>query len=193
MQIQNLATDAGGMTSNAFLVSGSTVGLVDTGAGFDVLSSIESRGLPLPEVVVLTHTHPDHVGNVDSFSSKGIPIYGFDESSGYVTDALDDGATIELGDDLFEAWYTPGHAQDHLCLFSETSKVLFSGDLIFPQGGVGRTDLPGCDHEDLIDSIERVLNHTDDSLEAMYAGHGPSVVTNPYQHVQQAARFVGIG
>lgn len=193
MTVHNLATGVTGLTSNAFLVEGATTALVDTGAGFDLVETIAKRGLEAPEHVVLTHTHPDHVDNVSAVVEVfDAPVYGHDPSSSYVTDQLAEGDTIDLGDDQYVAWYTPGHANDHLCLYSEAAQQLFSGDLIFPNGGVGRTDLPGCDPDALAASIERVYRETDDALAGLYAGHGPPVESSAYRHIEAAARFVGV-
>lgn len=193
MAIHNLAAGVSGMTSNAFFVDGDVPAVVDTGAGFDILSAIEHRGLPDPSHVVLTHTHPDHVGNVDAVvSAFDIPVFGYDQDAAVVTDRLDDGVRVTLGEHDYEAWFTPGHAPDHLCLYSESAGILFSGDLIFPNGGVGRTDLPGCDHDELVASIRRVVEATDTSLNGLYAGHGPAIDTDAYRHVEAAARVVSV-
>lgn len=194
VSVTNLAAVAMGMTSNAYHVAGEIPTLIDVGAGFDIVKHIEdNRQLAPPQQVVLTHTHPDHVGNVDAVKEAyGIDIRGFDASSRYVDTPLADGDHLTIGDHTYEAWYTPGHARDHLSLYGDEPRILFSGDLIFPQGGVGRTDLPGCDHDALIESITRVLQRVDDDLRAMYAGHGPAVKERPFNHVLAAARTVGI-
>lgn len=193
MSIHNLAAGVTGMTSNAYFVEGETPAVVDTGSGFDIIAAIEDRELPAPEHVVLTHTHPDHVGNVDALvSTFDVPVYGYDTEAASVTDYLDDGETVRLGDHDYEAWFTPGHAPDHLCLYSATAGVLFCGDLIFPNGGVGRTDLPGCDHEQLVESIESVRSRLTTSLQSLYAGHMPPVESGADRHVEAAARSVGL-
>lgn len=191
--IHNLAADVRGLTSNAYFVEGSTPALVDTGTGFDIIEAIEDRTLSAPEHVVLTHTHPDHTGNVDALIAEyDVPVYGHTTEVQAVTESLADGESIALGDHRYTVWFTPGHAPDHLCLYSETAHTLFSGDLIFPNGGVGRTDLPGCDHDRLVESIRRVRAETDTSLKQLYAGHGPAVESDAFRHIEAAARFVGI-
>jgi len=72
--------------------------------------------------------------------------------------------------------YTPGHADDHVSLVSEST--LFSGDVVvhddgaFDYGSFGRTDMPGQSRGRLIGSIETLLDAMGDSVEHMYAGHG---------------------
>lgn len=190
--IVNLASVAAGMTSNAYFVPGATPTVVDAGAGFDIVEGIDRlEDRPEPEHVVITHTHPDHVGNVDALrSAYGIETLGFNTDHGAVDTALADGDQVEIGDHSYTAWHTPGHAPDHLCLYAPEPRILFSGDLIFPNGGVGRTDLPGCDHDALVDSINRVADTVDDSLEELYPGHGQPVADQAYRHVDAARRFV---
>lgn len=192
MNVTNLATGVAGMTSNAFLVDGAEVALVDVGVGFDLVEALERRGTADPTRVVLTHTHPDHVGNVEAVTAAyDVSVRGYDADAPHVDAPLEDGESVVLGDHTYEAWHTPGHAPDHLCLYSDGAGVLFSGDLIFPNGGVGRTDLPGCDHDALVESVRRVLDGTGPSLRGLYAGHGPAVETDPYRHVEAAADLVG--
>jgi glyoxylase-like metal-dependent hydrolase (beta-lactamase superfamily II) len=88
--------------------------------------------------------------------------------------------------------HTPGHKNDHLCLYSPAARTLFAGDLVFANGGFGRTDLEEGDRDLLVESIQRVLETIDENLDAMHTGHGPSVTTNPYRDVElalQAARM----
>lgn len=188
----NLAEGVQRMTSNAYFVDGDTPTLIDVGAGFDIIERIEqvSQG-SIPAQVILTHTHPDHVGNVDTVRDAfDIDVYGIDAQSRFVDTPLEHGEHVQVGDSTYEVWFTPGHAPDHLCLYSSTERVLFSGDLIFPHGGVGRTDLPGCDHRDLVESIKFVVEHVDDDLRVLFAGHGPIIEQSAYDHILAAARLV---
>lgn len=192
VDVTNLAEGVMGMTSNAWLVDGTEPVLVDAGAGFDIIDRLEDTTI-VPERVVLTHTHPDHVGNLDALrDAYDLESYGYDPASPFVDQAIDEDELLRIGDTDYEAWFTPGHAPDHLCFYSVDAGVLFSGDLIFPRGGVGRTDLPGSNHEQLRDSILRVLRGIDRNLEGLYTGHGPAITTEAFRHVQAAARHVGL-
>ena len=66
---------------------------------------------------------------------------------------------------------TPGHTPGSVCLYWEKEKVLLSGDTLF-QMGYGRTDLPGGDIGQLIDSLERLFHLPSDVR--VYPGHGDS-------------------
>ena len=190
--VWNLAAGVRSMTSNAFLVGDDRPVLVDAGQGFDAVARIEDATGEL-DAVVLTHTHPDHVGNVEPVvEAFDVDVWGFDADHALVDHAIGDGDTVRLGDDDFEALHTPGHKDDHLCMYARDTGILFAGDLVFANGGFGRTDLAEGDRATLVDSIERLLATVDDSLSAMYVGHGPAVESDPGRHIEaalQAARF----
>ena len=197
--IRNVATDAQGLSSNAFLVAPddadsegdadaeTRTALVDAGANFDAVAAVRGAVDGL-DAVVLTHTHPDHVGTVEALrESFDIETDGFDPTHPAVDRPIEDGDRVVLGRDEYVALHTPGHAPDHLCLYAADPKVLFAGDLLFGNGAFGRTDLPGGDRRTLIESIDRVRRTVDEGLTALHAGHGPSVVDDPYRHVEAAA------
>lgn len=184
--IENLAADIMAFTSNAFLVTGERTVLVDPGANFDVVARIDGRVDRL-DAVILTHTHPDHVGNVGPVvEAFDVDVWGFDPDHDLVDRGIADGDEVQIGDDQHVALHTPGHKDDHLCFYSEAGGTLYAGDLVFANGGFGRTDLPEGDRATLIESVEYLLETVDDSLSAMYVGHGPAVETNPIRHVELA-------
>jgi len=184
--IENLAAGVQAFTSNVFLVTGDRTTLVDTGANFDVVSRIEERVDGL-DAVVLTHTHRDHVGNVDAVREAfGVETVGYDPSHPAVDAEL--GETVRLGDDDYTVLHTPGHKDDHVCLYAPDTKVCFAGDLVFAGGSFGRTDLEEGDRETLIRSIDRLLERLDPDLAALHTGHGPSVTDGAYTTVEYAAR-----
>jgi len=191
--VRNIAAGVRSMTSNAFLVEGDRAVLVDAGQGFDAVARIRAATDDLA-ALVLTHTHPDHVGNVGAVvEAFDVDVWGFDPDHPLVDHAIDDGDTIRMGDDDFEALHTPGHKDDHLCFYAPKAGLLFAGDLVFADGGFGRTDLAEGDRATLVDSIARLLERVDDSLSAMYVGHGPAVDTNPTNHIELAAEAAGFG
>jgi len=186
--ISNLATDVRAFTSNVFLVDGDRTVLVDPGNEFDVVSRVEDAADGL-DAVVLTHTHPDHVGNVPSVvDAFDVDVWGYNPDHDLVDHPIDADGTIRLGDNDYRALYTPGHKDDHLCFLRSDGAVVFAGDLVFANGGFGRTDLEEGDREVLVDSIERLLEATDESLRALHAGHGPSVERDARGHIELALR-----
>lgn len=184
--IENLAAGVQAFTSNVFLVTGERTALVDTGANFDVVAAVESRIDDL-DTVVLTHTHRDHVGNVDAVRSAfGVETVGYDPSHPAVDTELDE--TIRLGDHDFAVLHTPGHKNDHVCLYAPEAAVCFAGDLVFADGAFGRTDLDDGDRETLIRSIDALLDLVDSDLVELHTGHGPSVTENAYAAIERSGR-----
>ena len=82
------------------------------------------------------------------------------------------GEVIELGDARFEVLLCPGHSPGSLCFYNRGEDYLIAGDVLF-QRSIGRTDLPGGDHETLLRSIRTQLLPLPDAVR-VYPGHGPS-------------------
>jgi hydroxyacylglutathione hydrolase len=190
--IRNLAAGQTGLTSNAFLGAGERTVLVDVGSGFDIVSDVREHVETL-DAVVLTHTHHDHVGNLDDVTGAfGVDVWGYDPDQDGVDHQLTDGDRVALGDHDYEVVHTPGHKDDHVCLYSPASGVLFAGDLVFANGGFGRTDLAEGNRRVLVESIERVLDRVG-TVDQLHCGHGPSVTTNPRHDVELALQAAQMG
>lgn len=129
--ITNIAQGESGFTSNVFLVTGKRTVLVDTGSAFDAPSRIQEHDAEL-DAVVLTHTHPDHVGNLAAVKDVfGVHTWGADIEQSDVDHEINDREELQLGDHMYTALSTPGHKDDHLCFYSRAAGVLFAGDLVF--------------------------------------------------------------
>jgi len=175
MDVHNVTADAETFTANVYLATGDRPTLVDAGAMDGVVDVIREYTDEL-DSVVLTHQHGDHVAQLDAV------LDAFDaDLDAYAdhprrTNELDDGDTIQMGDETFEVVYTPGHADDHVSLVS--TSTLFSGDTVvhddgaFEGGSFGRTDNPGQSRERLIESIRELLGRMPETVEHMYSGHG---------------------
>ena len=98
--IHNLARTVRAFTSNVFLVEGETTALVDAGANFDAAAKVREVTDHL-DAVYLTHTHPDHVGNVDALRDAfDVETWGYDTGNPAVDRRIDDGERIQIGDDV---------------------------------------------------------------------------------------------
>lgn len=156
-------------------------------------------------ILLNTHCHIDHIlGNEfvkTNYSTKLYihqteefvlnaqkvlaPHYGFNRYQEARPDGyLSEGDVIEFGLQKFAVLFVPGHSPGHIAFYNEKEKVVFGGDVLF-QNSVGRTDLPGGNHNTLIDSIHRKLFTLPDEV-TVYPGHGDETTigvekrTNPF-------------
>ncbi len=82
---------------------------------------------------------------------------------------IDEGEVIRFGNAELSIIFVPGHAPGHLAFISHADKFIVGGDVLF-RGGIGRTDFPGCNHADLINSIKTKFFTLPDDY-TVYAGH----------------------
>lgn len=185
MNIQNLAEKASDFTGNIwhFKRDGKDI-LIDTGTG-DSWKQIEK--LEKIDKVILTHSHYDHADNLPKILDKYSPeIYAYEpENLPVKTSKIEKGEKIELGGLEFEIFHTPGHKDDSICLYSDKEKILFSGDLLFPEGGFGRTDLKEGDRDLLIESIKKIVGL---EVEKMFCGHEESVTENVEEQIRKSLK-----
>lgn len=158
------------------------------------------------EAIVLTHAHFDHIGGVDELRRlKGCPVYLHDAEADWLTNPKRNGSTMwpELGGPIatdpaefalddrqqlgllgltFRVMHTPGHSPGSVSLLY--GNHLFGGDVLF-RLSVGRTDLPGGNQLELMESIHGKLFELPDET-IVYPGHGPKTTIgyerehNPY-------------
>ena len=143
--------------------------------------------------IINTHLHIDHVAGIPFLRKKyeapllahegdkqlGIKIrqqataFGLDMDIDTIeiTEYLKDGDVIKIGNDELKVISVPGHSKGSIALYDPEGKFLISGDALF-KGSIGRTDLPGGDYEELIDSINRQLLSLPDET-VVLPGHGP--------------------
>lgn len=118
----------------------------------DVINSNEVIG------VIITHYHFDHIGALKCFNKNKI----FDKHN-----LLEKEYHIE--DYIFEVIYTPGHKEDSITIYFEQENIMFTGDFLF-KGTIGRTDLPGGNYSDMLNSLEKISKYNKNIL--IYPGHG---------------------
>lgn len=153
---------------------------------------IEKNGLN-PSLLLNTHCHIDHVlGNKYVFDAWNLtpnfhegevptlvavdnyaPQMGFRyETSPIPQTFIEEGDIIELGKHKLKAIFAPGHSPAHLCYYSEDFGFLIGGDVLF-RNSIGRTDLPGGNHQLLLENIKNKI-YTLPEETIVYPGHGPS-------------------
>lgn len=94
---------------------------------------------------------------------------------------LAEGDTISLGNDALRVILAPGHSPASICFYNEEQLFLIGGDVLFRES-IGRTDLPGGNHETLLKSIREKLFVLPDEV-VVYSGHGePTTIGHEKRH-----------
>ncbi|MDD4919232.1 MAG: MBL fold metallo-hydrolase [Bacteroidales bacterium] len=169
---------------------------------------IKSNNLT-PRYIVNTHCHFDHLMGLAFLRQKyDIPLrihpleaeslkrasfhaylFGFNMTPpGTDFAPVYDGEVLSFGTSSLKVMHTPGHSPGSVCLFGHQEGMLITGDLLFA-GSVGRTDLPGGNYDQLMDSLTRKIMPLP-AYTLIFPGHGPSsslereFAGNPYlQHL----------
>ena len=143
------------------------------------------------DVPVHIHDHDRHM-LLDPIGTSGtlgqiLDYEDFDLRPPELLSGLDDGQRVSGAGMTFTAIHTPGHTQGSTCFVLEVdgeAPVLFSGDHLFA-GSIGRTDLPGGNHEQLMESMASKVLPLDDAIQVL-PGHGETTTigkeraTNPF-------------
>ncbi len=154
--------------------------LVDTGSGmfFQEAKKTLEKDLLGIKTIVNTHSHFNHCGANKKFrdwlkaeiacheyDKKAVENGGslagrFGETPRIVTvdRTLRDGSMIRTVNFSFAVVHTPGHSPGSICLYDKDKRVLISGDTLF-EDGIGRTDLPGGNTSDMINSLKRLSKY----------------------------------
>ncbi|MBU1124395.1 MAG: MBL fold metallo-hydrolase [Candidatus Omnitrophica bacterium] len=165
--------------------------LIDPGeAAPQIRRMLDAHGLT-PTMVINTHGHYDHIGCDDVFGVS-VVIHSADSrmlkdprgnlsalfSLPYQVNAaireVKEGDRITLEDIQLEVLHIPGHTPGGMALVmrSPRTDIVFTGDSLFCQG-IGRTDLEGSSHAQLVDAItQKLLTLPDETV--VYPGHGPA-------------------
>ncbi|HWK98864.1 MAG TPA: MBL fold metallo-hydrolase, partial [Parapedobacter sp.] len=157
------------------------------------------------ELLLNTHCHIDHVlGNRYVYDTYGllpqfhegelpllIEVQNYAPQMGIRYDVspiaetfLPAVGSVTFGQQQLSLVFAPGHSPAHLCFYNEAGGFLIGGDVLF-RNSIGRTDLPGGNHQQLLESIVSSLYVLPDET-VVYPGHGPETTighekkTNPF-------------
>lgn len=180
--------------------------IIDPGCYFsaeweELKNQLEAKQLT-PVRLIFTHCHLDHVFGTrwvathynllpefhkqEELVMEMAPVAGakygltFDNYKGPVS-FIEAGDDITLGQDTLKVLFAPGHSPGSICFYSANQHFLIGGDVLF-RDSIGRTDLPGGNHEQLLTSIRTSLFTLPDET-VVYPGHGePTTIGYEKQH-----------
>jgi hydroxyacylglutathione hydrolase len=198
-----LSSYTGGLVqTNGYLLETSDGNLlIDAPEG--IAAWCAGRGVRVDHVL-LTHQHYDHVTDAAALQESGSVLHALEDYSADLT--LESAvrnwglpisvvpyrierkfkmeAPLELCGLSLVLAHVPGHSTDSVTFYLSSEAVVFSGDTLFA-GSIGRTDLPGGSHQQLLDGIARHLMTLPSDTQVL-AGHGPATsvgaesAENPY-------------
>jgi hydroxyacylglutathione hydrolase len=168
--------------------------VIDPGGDLPEVERAITRAGVSVDKIWLTHGHVDHVaGASDLKTNLKVSIegphkddlfllqhvaetgrsYGMWNASNVTPDRwLEEGDQVQIGELTFNVLHCPGHSPGSIVYFNPVQRLAIVGDVLFA-GSIGRTDLPGGDYEQLIESIKNKLLPLGDDV-AIISGHGPT-------------------
>jgi glyoxylase-like metal-dependent hydrolase (beta-lactamase superfamily II) len=167
--------------------------VVDPGGDLDRIRQAIDELKVKVEKILLTHGHVDHAAGANELRERlGVPIEGPHRADQFLLEHLldtgiqygmmarnvvpdrwlADGDTVTVGDMSLDILHCPGHSPGSVVYVNRAARFALVGDVLF-RGSIGRTDLPGGDHQQLLDSIATKLLPLGDEF-GFICGHGPS-------------------
>lgn len=182
--------------------------VIDPGGNVPAILQFAQQQKIMLKKILLTHAHVDHCAGVytltkqcdvtivgpneaDDYWIASLPhvaqSYGFPPTKSFAPSRwLNEGDTVQVGNETMQVHHCPGHSPGHVVFFAPQIQTAFVGDVLFA-GSIGRTDLPGGNQADLIQSVQQKLWPMGDDI-VFIPGHGS---TGTLGHERQHNPFVG--
>lgn len=181
----------GFVQTNAYLVRSADNSPIVIDAPAGTAAWLESKGI-VPAALLLTHQHYDHVEDAAALAAMGARVFAWKPHSPGLTlqdlmrsvgfpvkiepfpvDVVLEGREVlEIGGSDIGLAHVPGHSSDSVTFHFPEVAELYAGDTLF-EGSIGRTDLPGGNHELLLEGIRRKLFPLPPETR-VFPGHGPA-------------------
>ena len=172
-----------GSGNNTYLISGAhgSAVLIDAGVGHPdhvdaIDAALAARQARLTAVVV-THGHADHASGAPALAGRHREAVlmkhpGLEDDARVRWTMVDEGDRVEAGDETLVVLRTPGHAPDHIALWHEASRSVFTGDLVVQGSSVMIAASRGGNLVEYLASLERLR-----ALEprVLFPAHGPRI------------------
>jgi len=165
--------------------------VIDPGDNIDQILRLVAKHDLRVKAIIITHAHIDHIGGAQKLkAATGAPVY-MNRNDAPLYDRIDaqaawlgvptperaeidsdlrDGDVLHLGKTELHILHTPGHTQGSVSLWIPVENKLLAGDTLFRES-IGRTDLPGGDGRQILQSIHgRLLPLPEDAR--VFPGHG---------------------
>jgi len=180
--------------------------VIDPGGDLGRIEDAIGKAGVTVEKILLTHGHIDHAGGAAELKERlDVPLEGPHRADLFLLERLaetgrsfgmqgardvtpdrwlDEKDQVRVGDLVLDVLHVPGHSPGSVALLHAAQRFAIVGDALF-RGSIGRTDLPGGDHRQLIRSIKEKLLTLEDDV-AFICGHGPTSTigheraTNPF-------------
>ena len=200
--MQLLSYTGGFVQTNGYVVPLADGGVCVIDAPAGIAEWLGSRGLRATHLLI-THQHYDHVEDAAALQAAGARLYAWSPYSTRLTledfgrnwglpqvapftvdEVLDGCPAVELPGMVFALAHVPGHAVDAVNFHDASGGRVFCGDTVFA-GSIGRTDLPGGNHGQLLEGIAREVMSLPPETR-LFPGHGPETSvrrearSNPY-------------
>lgn len=203
---------SGPFATNAYIIgcpATHKAAIIDPGVdSFDAINELLEKQSFLPEKILLTHSHWDHIGdaakckehfkipisihpedlpNLEKPGSDHLPLMQ-PIPPAKADHLLSDGDTLSIGNTSWKVIHTPGHSPGGICFYNEENAILISGDTLF-QGSIGNISFPTSNPDAMWKSLKKLSALPPETQ--VYPGHGPSTTLAEESWLPQAQQIFG--
>lgn len=153
--------------------------LIDTGTKCEKLNEVVRQITKKPLIVLITHIHGDHAGNMNQFeevyfhAADTVLLKAYPAYKGKVH-YVNDGQKFDLGGKTLEISHMPAHTPGSVVVLDRKAGNCYSGDA-FGSGQVWLQLRPYSPMKTYVESCRRMEKLMDQGITKIYCGHYPYV------------------